>query len=193
MCEPTTLAIMSIATTLVTGAVVAKNQKNEGEYNAAVAEQNRRLANQRADDANALGARESQQQAWRQRAIIGQQRAAIAANNLDPTLGTPADILGETAMFGEVDQQSIRLNAARAAWGHQTDATNFGNQGAMSRWQGNTASRMTILGTLGRAFTQGANAFGTGRGVSVKDNGSAAFGTYAPAGGGGTAIGFGRY
>src|SRR5690606_2480343 len=164
MCEPTTImAIGAIATTLVTGYVTSENQKAQGEYNAEVAEQNAGLARARADDANAMGTREQEQAAWRIRMQSGQQRAAIAANNVDPTMGTPADILGETALFGEIDQQNIRLNAMRQAWGHQADATNLTNEAGMSRWQGKTQSQMTILGSLGQAATIGAGAYGGGR------------------------------
>lgn len=158
MCEAMTA--LAIASTLVTGYVTSQNQKHQGEFNAQVAENNASLARARADDANAMGTREMERQAWRTRVQLGQQRAAIAASGLDSQFGTPADILGETALFGEIEQQDIRLNAARAAWGHQVDAANFGTAAGLSRWEGDTASRMTILGSLGQAAMFGANAYG---------------------------------
>lgn len=158
MCE--VMTALAIASTLVTGYVTSENQKHQGEFNAQVAENNAALARASADDANALGTRESERQAWRTRMQIGQQRAAIAAAGIDSQTGTPAEILGETALFGEIEQQDIRLNAARAAWGHQVDASNFGTAAGLSRWEGDTASRMTILGSLGSAAITGANAYG---------------------------------
>lgn len=160
MCEAMTIA--AVAATLVTGYMAADAQKAQGEYNAQVAENNATLSRQRADDANAMGTRDMERQAWRTRAIMGQQRAAIAASGLDPTMGTPAEILGESALFGEIDQQNIRLNAARQAWGFRADASNFDNDAMLSRWSGRTQSRMTILGSLGQAASMGAGAWGGG-------------------------------
>lgn len=151
-----------MAVTLAMGAAQAGAQRAEGAYEAAVAKDNQKLANAQAEQANAIGTREMEQQSWRTRALIGQQRAAIAANNLDPTLGTPLDILGETAAFGEIDQQNIRLNAAQQAWGRKVEATNYGNAATMAKWKGNTGANLTILGSLGKAFTQGAGSFGGG-------------------------------
>lgn len=164
MCDPSGgfLTAAMIASTLVTGYVTSENQKAMGEYNAQLAENNSALARARADDANAMGAREMERAAWRARMRMGEQRAAIAANNLDPTMGTPADILGETALFGEIEQQDIRLNAARQAWGHQVDASNFTSEAGMSRWQGRTQSQMTILGSLSQSAMYGAQAWGGG-------------------------------
>lgn len=149
MCEPATITMAAIA---IGGSLVqADAQRKEGKANAAIAENNARLAQAQADDANAMGTRESEQAAWRTRSLIGQQRAAIAANNLDPTLGTPSELLGESAMFGEVDQQTIRMNAARNAWGFNAQATNYQNQSTLSRWGGNAKSTATILGGLSSA------------------------------------------
>lgn len=152
MCNP---AVALIATTLVTGAYQANVQNQQGKANAQIAENNAVLAQQDADASNAMATREMEQQAWRTRAVMGQQRAAIAANNIDPTLGTPADVLGETAMFGEVDQQTIRMNAARQAWGFNAQAQNQRTQGELARWSGNTQATGTILGSLASAASMG--------------------------------------
>jgi hypothetical protein len=153
MCEisAATAAWIAIGSTVATGLYTADVQKKQGQAQAEIDENNARLAQAEADNANAQATRESEQQAWRTRALIGQQRAAIAANNIDPTLGTPSEILGETAMFGEVDQQTIRQNAARQAWGFNAQATNYRNQGGLARWGGNQQAKGTILGSLASA------------------------------------------
>ena len=150
MCEITTAtaAWLAIGATVATGVYTADQQKKQGQAEAEIAANNERLAQNEADNANAQGTRESEQAAWRTRQLIGQQRAAIAANNIDPTLGTPSEILGETAMFGEVDQQTIRQNAARQAWGFNAQATNYGNQATTARWAGKSQATGTILGSL---------------------------------------------
>jgi len=157
VCNP---AIALLATTLVTGAYQADVQRKQGQANAQVAENNALLAQQEADASNALATREMEQQAWRTRIALGQQRAAIAANNIDPTLGTPAEILGETALFGEVDQQTIRMNAARQAWGFNAQAQNQRTQGELARWSGNAQATGTILGSLSSAASMGFGGMG---------------------------------
>ena len=78
----------------------AQAQRDAGKANQQIAENNAKLSEQQAKDEAILGAREQQQSAWRTRAMIGQQKAAIASNNLDMDIGTPLDILGDTAMIG---------------------------------------------------------------------------------------------
>lgn len=122
--------------------------KKAGEANQQVAENNARLAADDAAAAQAMGDRESQQQTWRTRAIMGQQRAAIAANGIDAGIGTPAEILGETALFGEVDQQAIRLNTARTAWGFNSQVRNIQNQAGIDRFNTKSKGTATILSGL---------------------------------------------
>lgn len=168
MCEPTTIALVaSAAIGLGTAVYSADMQKKQGEANAQIAENNARLSRDQADATNAAAAREMEQQAWRTRAIIGQQRASIAANNLDPTMGTPAELLGESAMFGEIDQQTIRSNAAREAWGFRAQETNFTNEAMLSRWGGRAQARGTILAGIGNAAGSMAGAWGGGASSSA--------------------------
>lgn len=163
---PVALQWIMAGATLAAGVASADAARQEGKMNAAVAENNQRIAVAKAEESNALATREMEQASWRTRALMGQQRAAFAAGNLDPTTGTPADILGETAMFGEVDQQNVRLNAARQAWGYQAEGLNYGNEANMARWRGNTQSTITILGALGQAGQQAAGAWGGGGGAT---------------------------
>lgn len=156
MCEPVTISTgaawaMGIsAAAAVAGTAVAYNaQKEQAKANAAREENNARLAADQAKDAQALGDREGEQATWRTRALIGQQRAAIGAAGIDSAIGTPAEILGETAMFGEIDQQSIRLNAARSAWGFNAQATNAQNNAKQARWGGKQQANATLLAGLG--------------------------------------------
>lgn len=159
MCEATTLSLVALA---ASGAYTAHVQREQGKADADIAENNARLAQADADATNAMATRESEQQAWRARQVMGQQRAAIAANNLDPTLGTPSDILGDTALFSEVDQQTIRMNAARQAWGFQAQAQNFRNQGQLAKWSGNAQAKGTILGALASGASIYASAYRSG-------------------------------
>lgn len=98
-----------------------------------------------------MGDRESEQQTARTRIIQGQQRAAIAASGVDAGIGTPTELLGETAYFGEQEQQAIRQNAARNAWGFNANAIQSSNAARNARWQGKAGANATILGGLASA------------------------------------------
>lgn len=141
------------AITLIAGAKQADQEREDGNANQKIEENNAKLAEQQANDAAILGARESEKSAWRTRAIIGQQKAAAAANNLDLDIGTPADLTMETAMLGGADRSAIGMDAARKAWGFQSDALNSRNRGALARWQGHSQANLTILNSIGQSLS----------------------------------------
>lgn len=152
MCEPITISTgaawalgAAAAATAAATYVSYDANKKAGEANSEIAANNARLAADDAAAAQAMGDRESQAQTWRTRAIMGQQRAAIAANGIDAGIGTPAEILGETALFGEVDQQAIRLNTARTAWGFNSQARNIQNQAGIDRFNTRAKGTATVL------------------------------------------------
>lgn len=148
---PVAMQWVLAATTVAAGVGQAVQMREEGRANAAIEENNARLAEDQAAAARAVGDRESQQQAWQTRAAIGAQRAAIASAGVDASIGTPADILGETAMFGEADQQAIRLRAAQEAYGFTSEANNARNRGMLGRWSSNQKAGATILSSLSQA------------------------------------------
>ncbi len=167
MCEPVTLSTgamwalgASAAVTAVSTYTAYQANKEAGEANAQIAENNARLAAADAETERALGDRESQQQTWRMRALEGQQRAAIAAQGVDSQIGTPMELLGESAMLGEVDQQTIRLNAARRAWGFSAQSQNIRNQARVDRYNTRQRGTATILGGLSSMAGYGRMAYG---------------------------------
>jgi hypothetical protein len=168
-----------IAVTVITGAAEANQQRQAGRANQQIAENNARLDEAQAQDAANLGARESQQSAWRTRALMGQQRAAFAANNLDSALGTPFDLQTDAALFGGADKSAIQLNAARKAWGFGASALNNRNQGALANWQGQSSSKITILKTIGSAIGAAGGAAGGGGSAASSSSGSSAYGPYS--------------
>lgn len=168
------------AITLIAGAAEANQQREAGKANQQIAENNAAMDRQAGQDAAVLSARESQQATWRTRALIGQQRAQIAAAGVDEQVGTPFELLGESAMFGGAEQSAIAQDAARKAWGFQASALNNVNAGKQARWQGNTSANTTILKSVGSAIgTFGgkpSTGGGGGGGNSLGATGSTAFG-----------------
>lgn len=81
-----------------------------------------KLAKLNADDAIARWAAAASRHQMQVRGLIGSQRAALAAQGLDVSSGTALDLQDESAYFGELDAQTIRNNAAREAYGIQTNS-----------------------------------------------------------------------
>lgn len=171
----TWVAVAAAVVTLVAGAAQANQQRQAGRANQQIAENNARLDEASAQDAANQGARESQQSAWRTRALEGQQRAAIAAAGLDSELGTPFDIQTDAALFGGADKSAIEMNAARKAWGFGASALNNRNQGALANWQGQSSSKITILSSIGSAL----GSFSGKSGGSPSASSNSAYGPYA--------------
>ena len=129
MCEP--MAMLSLAMTAVgTGMSVAGQMNQQAaagaqqSYMAQQARQRQQIAEWQANDATQRGqvAEDRQRQVTAQR--IGTQQAALAAQGTDLE-GSPIDILGDTARAGEQDALTLRANAARVAWGYETQAAGF--------------------------------------------------------------------
>lgn len=148
MCEPTTLAVASLAMTAgsaVMGAVgsaqqsaahatAARQQAAAAQYQAAVAENQRRVLKWQADDALKRGEIAEEQRRAKTRIQIGAQRAALASMGADINDGSSLDIIGDTAEVGEMDALTIRSNAAREAYDRRIMAASAGGDAAMQRY-----------------------------------------------------------
>jgi hypothetical protein len=109
----------------------AAGQKDQANYQAKVAANNATVAEMQAQDAKARGDVAAAATRRKYAALLGTQRASLAARGLDISDGSPNAILQDTAYFGAVDEQTTRENAAREAWGYRVRAANFqGDAGA---------------------------------------------------------------
>lgn len=128
------------------------------------------VANVNAADAVARGTTDAQLRDLRGRQAIGAQRAGLAASGIDANVGTPAGLQEDEAKFSELDQQMIRNNAAREAYGFTANA-GFNALGAQ---QQASAVRQQSVNTL---LTGAADAYGRYRGSRDEK-----LGTQSPAG-----------
>src|SRR5262245_53626432 len=135
------LALLAIGTGISAGTQVygaikgAHAAKRQGELEqdtandqARLLEDNATLAEQQAQDAIARGAESEERFRQGVATIIGSQRAASAAANLDVNFGSALDIQHDAAYLGELDALTIRSNAAREAWGYRVDAGDLRKQ-----------------------------------------------------------------
>lgn len=152
MCSPVAAGIA----TVVGGGISAYGQNQAGKYNAAVAAQNAANSEVLAGQTEKIGLEDELRARMNIRQIIGKQRAAAAANGVDPNTGSALDIMAETAGIGEIDATMVRANAYRDAWGYRTQGANYRAQGQLAKAEGRYGAASTLL-------TSGAQAYGIWR------------------------------
>ena len=146
MCEPTTWVL--IATAVVGGYMQYDASKKSQAYMEQVAEQDKAVADAQALDAERLGQIEAAERRLKTRMQLASQEVGFAAQNVERT-GTALEILGDTAMFGSIDEDRIRANAAKRAWGFRMQGYDVEKNKRLAQFQGKTQRQGTILSTAG--------------------------------------------
>lgn len=132
------LPYIAAAFTAVSAIQQGQAAKRAGDFNAAVAEQNAGVArNQAAADA------EAQQRHARQ--VIGAQRAAYGASGIT-LVGSPIDVLSESASNAELDKLNILHRGEIAAVG-------YGNTATLERMKGAAGERQGYIGAASGILT----------------------------------------
>jgi hypothetical protein len=156
MCDPVTATALMVASTAVaaTGKVVeGVGQAQQFRYQATVDRENAKLANSQARDSienTNLDARRRYRQLGQTK---GAQTAAMAANGVDLTFGTPTDIARDTAMIGAEDISQIYKGGYERTRGFEINAFNFNSSAAGNRSKARGAE-------IGAAFGAASTALG---------------------------------
>lgn len=123
----------------VLGAISSIKQGNAeaaaANYNAQVSANNAAIANKNAEYAGAEGEAAVQQQQLKTRAEVGAIKANQAAAGVDVNQGSPVDVRSSAAELGELNAITVRSNAARQAYGYQTEAASDLGQAALDKSQ----------------------------------------------------------
>lgn len=137
----------------------AQASASASKYNAQVADMNAKISERRAKDAIQRGAVEEQKKRQQVQQVLGKQQAAMAANGVDITFGSPLDTLVDTSVLGELDALTIRTNTYREAYEYRVDAANKRSSATLDRMNakaattgGYLAAAGTILGGAGKAY-----------------------------------------
>lgn len=126
-------------------------EANAANYNATLAGYNAEQATRSAEMSSESGSARAAMQERETRAAFGSERARAGGGGLDPNSGSAADVQASTAELGHLDALTIRTNAAKEAYGYQTQSTNFTNEATLDRAQASqakTASYIKAAGTL---------------------------------------------
>lgn len=133
------------ASTLLTSQGQASAIKIESQYRANQFAMNARLADIRAKDAEERGKEDAKNYKLQVKRLIGRQRAALAAQGVDPDTGTGLDIQLETAEFGALDANTILNNAFREAAGYRIEAIDNRGQASFTKLAGKNQARSSLV------------------------------------------------
>jgi hypothetical protein len=124
----------------------SRAQAAASKYNAGVATNNAAVAKQNAAWASQEGRAAAEAQSMKTRAEIGGIKANQGASGVDVNSGSALDVRSSAAETGELNTLSIRSNAARQAYGYQTEEANYQGQAALDRSQASSAKTAGIIG-----------------------------------------------
>lgn len=160
MCEiGTMLAIGSAVVGGIGQIQQGQAQAAAARYQAQVGEMNAQLADRRARDALERGQLEEQKKRQEAAAIRSRQVAAMSANGVDTSFGSPLETLIDTATMGELDALTIRTNANRESYDFKVDAVNKRAGAELARANARSAEAGGYLSALGTVLGGASNAY----------------------------------
>lgn len=150
MCSPTMaggMMGMGVAASTFGAYKSAQAQKASLTYEAAVAQNNAQVADMQAKLALQDGAMQEQNQELKTASVMGDQRAALAANGVDLGEGSPNEILATTKFMGTRDSLQLRDNAARTAWAYRNQSKSYMGESAADTAASDAINPMTVAST----------------------------------------------
>jgi hypothetical protein len=158
------LSIISIGATVIGGAVnmfgqmqQAKAQEGAANYQAQVARNNQTIAEQNAAYSRQAGAVEAEQQSQRTAKLVGAEIAGQGASGIDPTTGSPAEVVRGTREMGRLDTLNLVQNAELRARGFNIEASNQGANAGLLTQQASNAQTAGMFGAAGSLLTAGSS------------------------------------
>ena len=135
MADPVTLAAIALVGTAVGSAVKGGGELYKGfadaasyKYQSGVAAVNQKIALQNAEFSRAVGESQAERSGIKTAQEVGQTKATQGASGFRAGEGSGGKVIESEQMIGEAEQNTLRSNASRAAYGHEVEAINFGAQ-----------------------------------------------------------------
>ncbi len=170
-------AAIGMGASLLGGVVGAVGAEQKGAadqamygYQSQVASMNARIAQQNAAYAQQAGGSAAYQSGLKTAALVGTQKANQGASGIDVNTGSPAGIRQTTTQLGQLDQNLIRTNYAKKAYGFEVEsATKTAEAGAdiiageQAKKAGDIGALSSILGAAGSVsskWLQASSSFG---------------------------------
>ena len=153
-----TLAYVAIGASAVGAGVSAygsieasQAQAASARYNAEIAQQNAGIADRNATMVGQAGEQQAAVVQQKTRSEVGAIEASQAASNVDVNTGSAVDVRSSAAALGELNALTVRSNAAKEAYGYQTQAVGYENEAKLNYAQGEadvTAGEIGAAGSL---------------------------------------------
>lgn len=146
------IGLASTALGAVTGAIgssyAGEAKANMYQYQAGVADINKKIASQNADYSRQVGEVKAQDSGLKTMFQVGKMKAAQGASGLDVNSGSASATRDSQTLIGQHDQATIRSNAARMAYGYDIEAVKYGAEADMDRMAASNAKQAGGLGAI---------------------------------------------
>lgn len=168
MADPASLALFSMGAQGLGSVVGAAGSIFSGfakssmyKYESGVAAVNAKIARQNAEYSREIGEFKAEQSGMKTRQVVGKTIATQGASGFRVGEGSAGDVVASERMLGESEQNVIRSDAAKAAYGHEVEALNYDAQSQMYK----TAGKASVIEGF---FGAGESILGGASGVSSK-------------------------
>lgn len=181
-------AITSAIGSLQYGEAAASADKYQGQ----IALNNAAIAKKNASTVGEEGEISAGTQGLKNRSNIGSITANQGANGVDVNSGSAVDVRKSADLVGQMDAMTIRSNAAREAYGYQTQASNFKGEAGLKASEATDALSSSYLGASS-SLLGGASSLGKQYAAWQQSYGSGGSGGAGGAGGAYTGDGNGEF
>lgn len=133
---------------LSAGGSIASGFANKSmyDYQASIAQLNQQIDLQNAEFSRQTGEQQALQSGMKSAQQLGQIKVAQAASGFDVRSGSNAQVQASQKQIAMMDQNQIRSNAAKTAYGFQEQATMAGAQADVYKAAGSNAMTAGIIG-----------------------------------------------
>ena len=125
-----------------------KAQEAAYNYQAQVAQQNAKIAEQNAGMERQAGLEEARRQRIKTLQAVGTQKVALAANGVDVGYGSSLDLIEDTSMLGELDALMLETEGERKARNYEIQANNYINEANLASYSARNARAASATVTL---------------------------------------------
>ena len=140
------LPALSAGLSLAGGVMGAVGSEENAQVQAQIARNNANTALYNSQIAGLQGEQHATMKGMQGAAALGKMRAQFAGNGVDVNSGSPAAFQAASAGATVTDQQTIKSDAARTAWGYATQSVADQNQAGLDTQQGDWGALTSLLG-----------------------------------------------
>lgn len=183
VCVSGTIAVVGAVASAYGAVQQAHAASQADKFNEQIAKNNATIAQQNATFAGQEGEQNAATSEAKTRAEVGAIKANQAASGVDVNSGSDVDVRSSAAELGELNAITIRSNAARQAYGYQTQTASDNNQAQLDQSKSSSDETAGLTKAGSTLLTQGSSAYSTFVGNnSLNGLGGADYssGNYAP-------------